>query len=97
MCLANLARSYLMIGKYEEATRFYKRLLQDQPNHWSGNAGLTVTYSMMGRVEEARAQAAEVLRIYPKFSLERQAKTLRFKNPDDAERYIDALRKAGLK
>ena len=86
-----------MIGKYEESVRFYKRLLQDQPNHVSGNIGLTVTYSMMGRVEEARAQAAEVLRLNPKFSLERYAKTLRLKNPDDAKRYIDALRKAGLK
>ena len=97
MCLSNLARSYQMIGKYEESVRFYKRLLQEQPNHFGGNTGLTVTYSMMGRVEEARAQAGEVLRVYPKFTLEHWAKTLRFKNPDDAKRYIEALRKAGLK
>ena len=97
MCLSNLARSYQMIGKYEESIRFYKRLLQEQPNHLRGNTGLTATYSMMGRMEEARAQAGEVLRVNPKFSLERWAKTLRFKNPDDAERYIEALRKAGLK
>jgi TolB-like protein len=97
MCLANLARSYQMIGKYEEAIRFYKKLLQDQPNHLPANSGLTATYSMMGRMEEAGAQAREVLRISPKFSLERWAKTLRFKNPEDVERYIDALRKAGLK
>jgi adenylate cyclase len=97
MCLANLARSYQMIGKYEESVQTYKRLLQDQPNHLTGNLGLTATYSRMGRVEEARAQAAEVLRINPKFSLERWAKTLRFKNPEDAERYLDAMHKAGLK
>jgi len=97
MCLANLGRSYRMIGKYEESVRIYKRLLQDQPNHWPGHTGLTATYSMMGRMEEARAQAAEVLRVYPKFSLEREAKTLRFKNPDDGAATIEALRKAGLK
>jgi len=97
MCLANLARSYRMIGKYEESVRFYKRLLQDQPNHSTGNTGLTATYSMMGRVEEAQAQAAEVLRLNPKFSMERYAKTIHYKNPGDAERDIDALRKAGLK
>jgi adenylate cyclase len=96
MCLSNLARSYQMIGRYEESVRFYKRLLQDQPNHLPGNTGLTVIYSMMGRMEEARTQAAEVLRLNPKFSLERHSKNLRFKNPEDAERYIDALRKAGL-
>ncbi len=97
MCLNNLATSYRMIGKYEEAIRFYKRLLQDQPDHFPGNLGLTDTYSVMGRMKEARAQAAEVLRINPNFSLERWAKTQRFRNHADGERRIDALRKAGLK
>ena len=97
MCLSNLATSYRLMGKYEEAIRFYKRLLQDQPDHLPGNLGLTATYSVMGRMEEARTQAAEVLRINPKFSLERWSKTLRYKNPDDVERTVDALRKAGLK
>jgi adenylate cyclase len=97
MCLSNLANSYRLMGKYEEAIRFYKRLLQDQPDHLPGNLGLTATYSVMGRMEEARTQAAEVLRINPKFSLERWSKTLRYKNPDDVERTVDALRKAGLK
>ena len=97
MCLSNLVKSYQLIGKYEEAVRFCRRLLQDQPDHLPGNINLTATYSMMGRVEDARAQAAEVLRINPKFSLERWAKTLRHKNPADVERTVDALRKAGLK
>jgi tetratricopeptide (TPR) repeat protein len=97
MCLSNLATSYRLMGNYEEAVRFYKRLLQDQPDHLPGNLNLTATYSAMGRAEDARAQAAEVLRINPKFSLERWAKTLRYKNPDDLERTVDALRKAGLK
>ena len=96
MCLSNLANSYRCIGQYEQAVQYYKRLLQDQPNHFLGNAGLTATYSQMGRMEDARAQAAEVLRVDPKFSLERYSKTLRYKNLADKERYIDALRKAGL-
>jgi adenylate cyclase len=97
MCLSNLANSHRMIGQYEEAVRFYKRLLKDKPDHLPGNLGLTVAYSVMGRLEDARVQAAEVLRINPKFSLERWAKTLRYKDPADVERALDALRKAGLK
>jgi adenylate cyclase len=97
MCLNNLATSYWMIGNYEEAIRFYKRLLQVQPDHLPGNIGLTATYSMMGRMEEARTQAAEVLRINPSFSLDRWAKTQRFRNHADGDRRIEALRKAGLK
>jgi len=38
-----------------------------------------------------------VLRIQPKFSLERLAKTVPYKNKADRDRVIDALRKAGLK
>jgi len=97
MCLANLGRSYRMIGNYEESVQVYRRLLQNQPSHLPGNIGLTATYSIMGRMEEARTQASEVLRINPKFSLEREAKTYRFKNPKDKAATIEALRKAGLK
>ena len=52
---------------------------------------------MMGREKEARAEAAEVLRINPKFSLDSWGKTLPFKHQSEADKYIDALRKAGLK
>jgi adenylate cyclase len=97
MCLANLGRSYRMLGRYEEAVKIYKRLLQDYPDHWAGHQGLTATYSLMGRMEEARAQAAEVLRVDPNFSLEREVKMMRFKNPADRTATIEALRKAGLK
>jgi len=97
MCLSNLAASYRMIGRYEDSVLFYKKLLGDYPDHWGGLVGLTITYSLIGRQGEARAQAAELLRVDPKFSLERYAKIARWKDPADLERNLDALRKAGLK
>jgi len=97
MSLANLGNSHRMIGKFEEALPFYKRLLKDLPMHLPGNIGLTATYAQMGRMEDARAQAAELMKIDPRFSLERWARTLRYRDPADAERVLDALRKAGLK
>jgi len=97
MSLANLGNSHRMIGKFEEALPFYKRLLKDLPMHLTGNIGLTATYAQMGRMEDARAQAAELMKIDPRFSLERFARTLRYRDPADAERVLDALRKAGLK
>jgi adenylate cyclase len=57
---------------------------------------LTTAYSWAGRLEEARAQAAEVLRIDPKFSLEEQAKRSFYKNRADSDRSLEGLRKAGL-
>jgi len=85
------------MGKYDEAVRVFKRLLQAHPDHFLGNLLLTETYSMMGRMEDARAQAAEVLRINPKYTVEDGEKRSRIKNPDDRKRLVDAARKAGLK
>jgi hypothetical protein len=58
---------------------------------------LTATYSLLDREEEARAAAAELLRLDPEFSVDRIAKRLPFKDKAYTERYVNALRKAGLK
>ena len=52
---------------------------------------------MCGREEEARKMTAGVLRINPKFTTKYLAKILPYKNQSDTDRYIEALRKAGLK
>jgi len=51
---------------------------------------------MMGRDKEAQAEAAEVLRINPGFSLEWYAKTTPLKDRLVTEKLINAMRKAGL-
>jgi adenylate cyclase len=97
MCLNGLATSYMLMGKYDEAVHLLKRLLQAQPDHLMGNFILTATYSKMGRMEDARAQATEVLRLDSKYSMERAAKRARLKNPEDRKCIADALIKAGLR
>jgi len=52
---------------------------------------------MMDRESEARAEAGEVLRINPKFSLDYYGKTLPYKDQSVSDRIVAALRKAGLK
>jgi len=49
------------------------------------------------RAEEARAEAAEVLRISPDFSLEFVRQRFPYKDPAASERLVADLRKAGLK
>jgi hypothetical protein len=58
--------------------------------------GLAGAYALIGREEEARAEGAEVLRIDPKFSLERYIKGLPF-DQSQKDRMAGALRKAVLK
>ena len=51
----------------------------------------------MGREKEARAEAAEVLRINPEFSLDFWARTSQIKEQSVRDNVFNALRKAGLK
>jgi adenylate cyclase len=95
--LNGLALSLRMVGRYEESVTIFKKVLQKLPDNSFCQLGLTATYSMMGRDADARAQAKEVLRIDPNFSVDSYSKRLSYKNKDDWNRYMDALRKAGLK
>jgi hypothetical protein len=51
----------------------------------------------MGWEKEAQAEAAEVLRINPKFSVDSYAKLLVIKDQSVKDAIVSALRKAGLK
>ena len=80
--------------QYEEAIEAFKKSIKRQPNNIFAHVGLTGTYSYMGREKEAHEAALEVLKIDPEFSLKNLGKTFPAKN---IKRYIEALRKAGLK
>ena len=92
-----LGMGHWVMGQYEEAITAYKKALQNSPNNEAYHIVLTVTYSLLNREKEARAEAAEVLRIDPEFSVDRIAKRLPFEDKAYTERYVSALRKAGLK
>ena len=95
--LRNLGALYRMLGRYEEAIGEYRKSLQKSPDDLFTHLGLAICYVSLHREEEAGAEAAEVLRIHPKFSLEHFAKTLPYKNQSDIDYVVASLRKAGLK
>jgi adenylate cyclase len=93
----NLGGVLWMTGRYEEAVSAFKKVIQRSPDHVTVHLGLTATYIMMGREKEARAEASEVLRIDPNFSLDRFAKVYPYKDQSVTDNLINACRKAGLK
>ena len=99
-CLDFLAQMYRMAGRYEEALETYQKLID--PNRegeynpvWT-YLGLAEVNAELGRLDEARAHAAQVLRIDHGFSLESVRKSSFFKDPSHLERRLAALREAGL-
>jgi adenylate cyclase len=86
----SLGLSYGYIGQYDEAITWCEKAVHMEPDNLMARVMMTAVYSWSGRDEEARAEAAEVLRIDPDFSLEKFAKKA-------GARLVSALRKAGLK
>jgi adenylate cyclase len=94
----NFGKALRTTGRFEEAVSAYKKAIQLAPHIIDAHAGLAATYIMMGREKEARAEAEEVLRINPKFSVDSYAKVfVAYKDQSEIDKYINALRKAGLK
>jgi len=92
-----IGMAYREMGRHEESITACKKAIHRQPDNLFAYLVLTATYSLLGREDEARAAAAEILRISPKFSLDYFAKTRPHIDPANTASYIDALRKAGLK
>ena len=92
-----LGEAYRFTGRYEEAIAAFKSALTRNPVLLPAHVNLAVIYSELGREEEARAEAAEVLRLNPKYSLEVWRQINPYKDPAEVERVVAALRKAGLK
>ena len=97
---ATLYRQYglalRITGRFEEAVSAYKRAIQIAPDDLPSHAQLAALYILMGREKEARAEAAEVLMINPKFSADAYAKTPTLKDQSEVDKTTNALRKAGL-
>jgi len=93
----NLAWGYTAMGQYEEAIRILKGITEKQPDQLLAHTGLAEAYVLSGREDDARKEAAEVLRIDPTFSVERGRGNSPYKDQAEVGRRKEALRKAGLK
>jgi len=64
-----LANGLLFAGRYEEAIDTAQKASRRAPDRDLPHIQLTSAYAALGRMEEARNEAAEVLRIDPKFTV----------------------------
>jgi adenylate cyclase len=96
MYLYSLGLSYCWTGQHEEGVKWCEKSVREEPDSLFARIMMTVVYSLSGRDEQARAELAEVHRIQPKFTLKGFEKKLTYKREEDREKFLGALRKAGL-
>jgi adenylate cyclase len=85
-----------MLKRYGEALRWFRECASRLPNAQLSHLWLATAYAQLGQLEEARKEAAEVLRINPGFTIEGFKRLAVYKDPKDVEHRLDGLRKAGL-
>jgi adenylate cyclase len=89
-------QAYTAMGRYEEAIPPLKTYLTRHSNLVPAHLFLIACYVELGRNKEARAEAAEVMRLNPQFSLAAQKQMSMWKEPLRDRIFADYA-KAGLK
>ncbi|MFW2234046.1 tetratricopeptide repeat protein [Rhizobium sp. CRRU65] len=90
------ADAHFSLGEYEQAIAAIEQRLQQNSQSETAYALLASCYGHLDRPEESRQAWEKALRINPDFSVERRRRVLPFRNPEDFDRRVEGLRKAGL-
>jgi adenylate cyclase len=82
---------------HEEAIATCKKVVELNPKYSPSYFQLAVAYSSLNQMDDARAAASEILKIYPNFSVEHFVKAIPYKKKADKDLLVNGLLKAGLK
>jgi adenylate cyclase len=92
-----LSFAYIVAGRYAEAIETARRLTEMRPDYLWGYLYLAASFARLDRPDEAHGALEEALRVQPELSVDLVRRSLAFGDRGVVERYIAALRKAGLK
>ena len=96
MLLHFLAQAHFSLGEYETAARHLLDRIARNPDTDASRMLLAACYGHLGRMEDARAAWADLLKVNPGFSLAQRDRVLPYKDPSDFQRIAEGLAKAGL-
>ncbi|MBI3025768.1 MAG: adenylate/guanylate cyclase domain-containing protein [Candidatus Tectomicrobia bacterium] len=92
-----LGRAHFYLRQHEKALPPLKASTDRAPNSWSFHAFLAATYAHLGRQGEARAEIAQVRRLWPDVTVRKIGELgAIYKYKEFLEHYLEGLRKAGL-
>jgi len=88
--------AYHSLGRYEEAIAAFESARARNPKGVLSVAWLAMTYADMGRMEEARAMAQEILKLSPGFRAKKFVNGMAYKDRTKPERALATLLQLGL-
>jgi adenylate cyclase len=91
-----LANVHFHARRYEDAVEWARRSIRRNPRFPYSRATLAAAYAHFGRLDDARAEVEELLRVQPGFSLA-FVRERSVSDPEYRDHYLDGLHKAGLK
>jgi TolB-like protein/Tfp pilus assembly protein PilF len=83
-------------GHYEQAVEWAKKMIEITPDFPAAWFYLAISLGNLDRLEEARAAGDQILRMMPQMNLGMLRAALPSGRPEEIERRIDGLRKAGV-
>ena len=83
-------------GRYDEALSWLLKARRDNLGHLAVHRNLAACFAQLGRMEEAKAAAADLLAREPSFRISVFESKYPLRRPGDRERLISGLRAAGL-
>ena len=94
--LGAVALAHFVAGRYDEASLWAAKALQERPNFLPAIRELAASKALAGRDSEAQAAMARLREIDPAMRGSNVKDWLPFRRPDDLARLEEGLRKAGL-
>ena len=92
----NLALLHFQAGDCQEALALCDRGLRRERDSLNSHVIRAAIFGSCGREEDARKEAAEILRINPKFTLESYSRILPYKYQTNRDLTRQGMRRAGL-
>lgn len=91
-----LGTAYFVAGEYEIAATCFRDRIRIYPTSEFSRAFLASALGHVGDMEEARRVWRELMEIDPRYSAVAHISRLPFRDPANAEKFLEGLRKAGL-
>lgn len=85
-----------MMARYADAIELLQRNFGNNPNFVPSGLYLAASHALVGNQREAEATVADIKRVRPDYKFDKDSRT-QFKKPEDRERLVSGLRRAGLR